>query len=92
MPPRKERVPVVLDTNVVVGFFLSSKRRSANARVFDSWLIAHRLQLIVSPPVITEYLELLARLGIEFGRIESFRKRVEAAPTVTRVNLVWRPS
>jgi putative PIN family toxin of toxin-antitoxin system len=87
VPPRKERVAVVLDTNVVVGFFLSKTRQSANARVFDSWLIARRLQLIVSPPVVAEYLELLERVGIEFGRIQSFRKRVEAAPTVTRINL-----
>ena len=87
MPPRKARVPVVLDTNVIVGFFLSKTRQSANARVFDSWFITHRLQLIVSPPIIAEYLELLERVGIEIGRIENFRLRMEAAPTVTRVNL-----
>ena len=87
MPPRKARVPVVLDTNVIVGFFLSKTRQSANARVFVSWLITHKLQLIVSPPIIAEYLELLERVGIEIGRIESFRLRMEAAGTVTRVNL-----
>ncbi len=87
MPPRKARVPVVLDTNVIVGFFLGKTRHSANARVFDSWLVTHRLQLIVSPPIITEYLELLERVAIEIGRIESFRLRVETGPTVTRINL-----
>ena len=87
MPPRKARVPVVLDTNVIVGFFLSKTRQSANARVFDSWLITHKLQLIVSPPIIAEYLELLERVGIEIGRIESFRLRMEVAGTVTRINL-----
>ena len=87
MPPRKARVPVVLDTNVIVGFFLSKTRQSANARVFDSWLITHRLQLIVSPPIIAEYLELLERVSIDIGRIESFKLRMEAASTVTRVNL-----
>jgi len=87
VPPRKARVPVVLDTNVIVGFFLSKTRQSANARVFDSWLITHRLQLIVSPPIIAEYLELLERVGIDIGRIESFKLRMEAASTVTRVNL-----
>ena len=87
MPPRKIRVPVVLDTNVIVGFFLSKTRQSANARVFDSWLITHRLQLIVSAPIIAEYLELLERVGIEIGRIESFKLRMQAGTTVTRVNL-----
>src|SRR5204863_5447069 len=78
---------VVLDTNVIVCFFFSKTRQSATARVFDSWFITHRLQLIVSPPIIAEYLELLERVGIEIGRIENFRLRMEAAPTVTRVNL-----
>ena len=87
MPPRKARVPVVLDTNVIVGFFLSKTRQSANARVFDSWFITHRLQLIVSPPIIAEYLELLERVDINISRIESFKLRMEAASTVTRVNL-----
>ncbi len=87
MPPRKVRVPVVLDTNVVVGFFLSKTRLSANARVFDSWFITHRLQLIVSPSIIAEYLELLGRIGIEASRIERFQKRIEDSPTVTRINL-----
>jgi putative PIN family toxin of toxin-antitoxin system len=87
VPPRKIRVPVVLDTNVIVGFFLSKTRQSANARVFDSWLITHRLQLIVSAPIIAEYLELLERVGIEIGRIESFKLRMQAGTTVTRVNL-----
>jgi len=87
VPPRKARVPVVLDTNVIVGFFLSKTRQSANARVFDSWFITHRLQLIVSPPIIAEYLELLERVDINISRIESFKLRMEAASTVTRVNL-----
>ena len=93
VPPRKARVPVVLDTNVVVGFFSSKTRRSANALVFDSWLISRRLQLIVSLPLIAEYFALLERMGIEISRIESFRKRLAAAPTVTRIKLrqTFRP-
>ncbi len=87
MPPRKERLPVVLDTNVVVGFFTSRTRRSDNARVFDAWLVERRLQLVVSPPVTSEYLELLNRVGIEPARIIRFRQRLLALPTVTHVNL-----
>ncbi|NCO35436.1 MAG: PIN domain-containing protein [Armatimonadetes bacterium] len=40
-------MPVVLDTNVVVGFFLSRHPRSGNQRVFRLWY--HRqLQIIIS--------------------------------------------
>jgi putative PIN family toxin of toxin-antitoxin system len=85
--PRKDRVPVVLDTNVIVGFFLSKTRRSANARVFDFWLIARRLQLIVSPPLVAEYHRVLARVDIDLGRVGRFRERVEGASTVTRISL-----
>lgn len=87
MPPRKERLPVVLDTNVIVGFFTSRTRRSDNARVFDAWLVARRLQLIISPPLLGEYLELLDRIGIEAARVRRFRQRLQTLPTVTRVNL-----
>lgn len=87
MPRRKERLPVVLDTNVVVGFFTSHTRRSDNARIFDAWLVARRLQLIVSPPITDEYLELLNRIGIEPARIMRFRQRLFTLPTVTRINL-----
>ena len=61
--PRKRRTPVVLDTNVIVGQLLSKTRHSANARVYDLWLVRRELQLIVSPPILEEYLELLERLG-----------------------------
>lgn len=87
MPPRKQRTRGVLDTNVIVGQLLSKTRRSANARVYDLWLIRRALQLVVSPPVIEEYLELLERVGIEQARVERFHRRILTAPTVTRVNL-----
>jgi uncharacterized protein len=87
MPPKKARLSVVLDTNVIVGQLLSRTRRSANARVFDLWLVKRELQLIVSPPLVEEYLELLARLGVAEERIARFRQRLLAARTVTRVNL-----
>jgi len=46
MARRKDRVPVVFDTNVIVGALLSTQRQSANQRVYQLWL--HRqLQLIV---------------------------------------------
>lgn len=87
MPPRKQRTLVVFDTNVIVGQLLSKTRRSANARVYDLWLVRRALQLVVSPPVIDEYLELLERIGIESARITRFHQRILTASTVTRVNL-----
>ena len=87
MSPRKARIPVVFDTNVIVGFFLSRTRRGANGRVFDAWLIARQLQLIVSQPVIDEYLEIIDRLGIADERKDWFHGRLLSAPTVTRINL-----
>jgi len=87
VPPRRLRTLVVFDTNVIVGQLLSKTRRSANARVYDLWLVKRALQLVVSPPLIVEYIELLERLGIEPRRIGRFRERLMTAPTVTRVNL-----
>src|SRR5437870_4537005 len=37
VPPRKDRLAVVLDTNVIVGRFLSRGRPSANLRVYNLW-------------------------------------------------------
>lgn len=87
MPPKNARVPVVLDTNVIIAQLLSKTRRSANARVFDLWLIRRELQLIVSPPLIEEYLELFSRIGIADERIARFHQRLLTARTVTRINL-----
>jgi uncharacterized protein len=86
MPPRKGRLPVVFDTNVIVAQLLSKTRRSANSRVFDLWLAQRQLQLIVSPPLIEEYLELLRRIEIAEDRIARFHQRLLTAQTVTRVN------
>ncbi|MGB9178524.1 MAG: putative toxin-antitoxin system toxin component, PIN family, partial [Pyrinomonadaceae bacterium] len=86
MPPRKGRLPVVLDTNVIVAQLLSKTHRSANSRVFDLWLVQRQLQLIVSPHLIEEYLELLHRIGIAEDRIARFHQRLLTAQTVTRIN------
>jgi putative PIN family toxin of toxin-antitoxin system len=87
VPPRKERVPVVLDTNVVIGQALSPARRSANARVYDLWLIERRLQLIVSRPLIAEYIEVLERLGTMPERLARLQGQFLTSPTVTHTNL-----
>jgi putative PIN family toxin of toxin-antitoxin system len=87
MPPKKARIPIVLDTNVLVAQILSKTRRSASSRVFDLWLVRRELQLVVSPPLIEEYLELLRRIRVAEERVELFHRRLLEAGTVTRVNL-----
>ena len=64
MPSRKRRIPVVFDTNVIVGFYLSRNRSSANQQAFRLWRDQRQLQLIVSDDVVREYLEVLLRLNV----------------------------
>ena len=87
MPPRRERIPVVFDTNVVIGQATSPARLSPNARVYDLWLVERRLQLVISPPLTAEYLEVLGRMGADFKRIARLEARLMRSPTVTRINL-----
>jgi predicted nucleic acid-binding protein len=91
VPPRKERVPVVVDTNIIIGYYLSHSSRSANARIFQLWRDQRRLQLIVSREVVEEYLEVLARVGISQLRIDRFEERLKRRETVTYINLGGRP-
>ena len=82
--PRKTRIAVVFDTNIIVGQLLAKTRRSANARVYDLWLVKRQLQLIISQPIVTEYLELLERIGVETENIARFHERLLNSPIVTR--------
>jgi len=84
---RKTRIAVVFDTNIIVGQLLAKTRRSANARVYDLWLVKRQLQLIVSEPIVTEYLELLERIGVETENIARFHERLLNSPIVTQTNL-----
>ncbi|MGH9832712.1 MAG: putative toxin-antitoxin system toxin component, PIN family [Blastocatellia bacterium] len=87
MPRRKDRLPVVLDTNVIVSFFLSRRARSASAEIFALWFRQRKLQLIVSDELVAEYLEVLTRLPIPEKRVAQFRERLQVRETVTHVNL-----
>lgn len=90
MPPRKKRIPIVLDTNVVVGYYLGRNPHSARARVFQLWRYERKLQLIISDEVATEYFEVLERLGAAEKRVERFRDALQQRQTVTHVNLGGR--
>lgn len=87
MPPRKKRIPIVFDTNVVVGYYLGKNPHSARARVFQLWRHERKLQLITSDEVVAEYFEILSRLGAAEKRVESFREVLQRRQTVTHVNL-----
>ncbi len=91
MPPRKRRIPVVFDTNVVVGFYLSRNPRSANQQAFRLWRDQRTLQLIVSDEVLQEYLEVLSRLGVPELLVKRLTERFARRRTVTHVSLGSRP-
>ena len=92
MPPRKRRIPVVFDTNVLVGFYLSHSPTSANQQAFRLWRDQRRIQLIVSDDVLREYLEVLTRLTIPASLITRLEERLMRRSTVTRVSLGSRPN
>jgi putative PIN family toxin of toxin-antitoxin system len=56
MVSRKRRIPVVLDTNVLVRALKTRSATSPNQRILRLWLLEKKLQLIVSPELVAEYL------------------------------------
>jgi putative PIN family toxin of toxin-antitoxin system len=90
--PRKDRTTVVLDTNVLIAYYLSKKKDSANSKVFLLWRTRRRLQLIVSDEVVSEYLEVLQRLGVPQVRIERLAERIRSRQTVSHTKLGTRPT
>ena len=87
MAPRKQRIPVVLDTNVFVNFFLGRKRESASGKIIRLWRDERKLQLVVSEGVVDEYVEVLHRLRVNERLVQRFVERLEGRETVTWVNL-----
>jgi putative PIN family toxin of toxin-antitoxin system len=90
--PRKDRIAVVLDTNVLIGYYLSTKKDSANSRVYRLWRTRRKLQLIISDEIMTEYLEILDRLGVPPLRVIRLKQRFERRETVSHINLGTRPA
>ena len=87
VPPRKQRIRVVLDTNVLVGFYLSRRPASPNGQVFKLWRDRRKLQLVLSDEIEAEYLEVLSRLGVSESQITRLGQRFKRRDTVTRVKL-----
>jgi len=91
VPPRKRRIPVVFDTNVIVGFYLSRTPESANQQAFRLWRDQRTFQLIVSDEVLHEYLEVLSRLAVPEPLVKRLEQRFARRKTVTHVSLGSRP-
>lgn len=87
MPPRKERIAVVFDTNILIANYLGKNPKSAVRKIFGLWRIHRKLQLIVSKETVAEYLEILERVNIPSKRIDTFLERIEKRLTVTKVSL-----
>ncbi|HEX8843790.1 MAG TPA: putative toxin-antitoxin system toxin component, PIN family, partial [Pyrinomonadaceae bacterium] len=92
MSPRKDRTAVVLDTNVLVAYYLSKKKDSASSKIFQLWRTRRRLQLVVSEEVIAEYLGVLQRLGVPDVRITRLKERIRRRQTVSHTKLGARPT
>lgn len=91
MVARKKRVLVVLDTNVFVSNFLSPNKESPNKRTVRLWLHGNRLQVILSPEVIEEYLDAFARVvGMKPEQIADWQKRFDTDSRCSLVNLARR--
>jgi putative PIN family toxin of toxin-antitoxin system len=90
--PRKDRTTVVLDTNVLIAYYLSKKKDSANSKVFLLWRTRRSLQLVVSDEVVAEYLEVLQRLGVPEVRINRLEERIRSRQTVSHTKLGARPT
>lgn len=92
MPPRKERIAVVSDTNIVVGYYLSRSSKSLISRIFHLWRDLRKIQFIVSQEMLDEYLEVLERLSVPKAQIEKLKEILLTSTIVTRVQLGTRPT
>jgi putative PIN family toxin of toxin-antitoxin system len=82
---------VVADTNVFVRNFKTRSNTNPNRRVIRLWLLEKRLQLVVSPELAAEYLEIFARiLGMDTETIDAWRVRFEHDSRCTVVHLARR--
>ena len=87
MPTRKERLPVVIDTSLYITRFLHHKRGGINRRVIDLWQAQRRLQLIVSPPIVREYLFVLEHyVVVPPKRLKTIENRLAKASYISHVN------
>jgi len=85
---KRQRIPVVLDTNVLVRALKLRSRSSLNQQIVRLWLIRKRLQLIVSADVIDEYLGVFRDvLDFDDDLLDDWRRRFLGDGRTTVVGL-----
>jgi putative PIN family toxin of toxin-antitoxin system len=88
MPARKQRLPIVADTNVFIRSFKARSRTNPNRKIIRGWLLERRLQLVVSRELIDEYLGIFEEvLGMSAELTAEWRRRFEQDSRVTVVQL-----
>jgi len=83
---KKKRLPIVLDTNVVIANYLSTNPQSPNVVTVRLWR-ERKLQLVVSDEIVDEYIDVLIRLGSSKNSVANFTTTLDESGAVTHVNL-----
>jgi putative PIN family toxin of toxin-antitoxin system len=87
----KARYLAVVDTNVWIRYFRTGNLDGVNGQVFSLWFLEKVLQLLVSPVVVQEYLDILERnLGMDEGHLLRWRARFETDSRCTLIRPVQR--
>ncbi len=86
MVAKKQRIRVVLDTNVFVRSFLAKRKSNPNKRIVRLWLLEKKLQLIVSERILAEYLGIFEDV-LEFPKslLQQWHARFQEDPRTTVV-------
>src|SRR5947208_1080412 len=88
MAGRKQRIRVVLDTNVFVRSFKARHKTNANRRIVRLWLLQRQIQLVASAEIIQEYVEIFARvLDMDNETVAEWQTRFEKDRRCSVVNL-----
>jgi len=91
MVSRKQRLRVVLDTNVFVRAFKARSRSNWHQQILRLWLIERKLQLIVSPELIEEYIGIFNEvLNMDDETVRGWKKRFEDDPRASVMKLGQR--
>lgn len=86
MARKKDRVPVVIDTNVFVANYLSTNPKSPNLGTVRLWR-ERKLQLIISDEIADEYAGILTEFNIPEYLVTNFLTSLHESGTVTQVKL-----
>ena len=86
MVRKKDRILVVIDTNVFIANHLSTNLKSPNVAIIRLWR-ERKLQLIVSDDIAQEYFGTLAELDIPENLVTNFLTSLRESGTATALDL-----